>query len=51
MISYGGYTGTDWGYGVRNLVFKTPDPLDGVETWIRLEDGETRARVTLDKNY
>jgi hypothetical protein len=36
---------------VRNLLFKSADPLDGVETWIRLEDGETRARITLDKTY
>ncbi|KAG6906472.1 hypothetical protein DXG01_013799 [Tephrocybe rancida] len=48
---YGGYTGDGWGYGVRNLVFTSPDPGDGVETWIRLEAGETRARITLNKQY
>ncbi|KAF8221591.1 Metallo-dependent phosphatase [Tricholoma matsutake] len=48
---YGGYSGTGWGQGVRNLVFKSPDPAAGVETWIRLENGDTRARITLDKNY
>ncbi|KAG5726696.1 putative inactive purple acid phosphatase 16 [Termitomyces sp. T112] len=48
---YGGYTGDGWGYGVRNLVFKSSEPTDGVETWIRLEDGETRARITLNKQY
>ena len=48
---YGGYSGTGWGRGVRNIVFSTPDPTVGPETWIRLEEGETRARVTLDSNY
>ena len=48
---YGGYSGTGWGHGVRNIVFKSPNPKDGLETWIRLEAGETRARVTLDETY
>ncbi|KAJ7144450.1 hypothetical protein C8R44DRAFT_144604 [Mycena epipterygia] len=30
--------------GVRNLVFGSGDG-DGIDTWIRLEGGETRARV------
>lgn len=54
---YGGYdapVGT-WGHGVRNLLFHTPDPVTdattGVETWIRLQDGETRARIVLDGSY
>ncbi|KAG6829501.1 hypothetical protein H0H87_011234 [Tephrocybe sp. NHM501043] len=48
---YGGYTGDGWGYGVRNLHFVSPNPTDGVKTWIRLEAGETRAQVTLNKKY
>ncbi|KAF8805826.1 Metallo-dependent phosphatase [Phlegmacium glaucopus] len=48
---YGGYGQPDWGYGVRNLMFYTPDPNAGVETWIRLQEGETRARVILDDQY
>ncbi|KAJ7643115.1 Metallo-dependent phosphatase-like protein [Mycena polygramma] len=45
---YGGYDKPRWGHGVRNVVF-TPGATDGteVETWIRLEDGETRARLWL----
>ncbi|ESK86704.1 calcineurin-like phosphoesterase [Moniliophthora roreri MCA 2997] len=48
---YGGYTQPDWEYGVRNVLFSSPDPRKGVETWIRLEQGETRARIILDSNY
>uniref|UniRef100_A0A8H7XP65 Calcineurin-like phosphoesterase domain-containing protein n=1 Tax=Psilocybe cubensis TaxID=181762 RepID=A0A8H7XP65_PSICU len=48
---YGGYSSAGWGHGVRNLVFHTPDPKAGVETWIRLQEGDTRARITLDDNY
>ncbi|KAF9475416.1 Metallo-dependent phosphatase [Pholiota conissans] len=48
---YGGYSDASWGYGVRNLVFHSPDPSAGVETWIRLQAGETRARIVLDENY
>ncbi|KDQ60405.1 hypothetical protein JAAARDRAFT_605439 [Jaapia argillacea MUCL 33604] len=48
---YGGYGSPGWGHGVRNIVFSSPDPTHGLETWIRLEDGETRARVILDENY
>ncbi|KAF8962278.1 Metallo-dependent phosphatase [Flammula alnicola] len=48
---YGGYDSTGWGHGVRNLLFHTPDPKASVETWIRLQAGDTRARVTLDNNY
>ncbi|KAK7034650.1 hypothetical protein VNI00_012292 [Paramarasmius palmivorus] len=48
---YGGYGQPEWGYGVRNLLFNSSDPREGVETWIRLEQGETRARIILDRNY
>ena len=51
MCRYGGYGEPEWGYGVRNIVFRSPDPKKGVDTWIRLQDGETRARVTLDDSY
>ncbi|KAJ6567948.1 Metallo-dependent phosphatase-like protein [Mycena vulgaris] len=44
---YGGYDKEGWGHGVRNLVLASPDPQDRIETWIRLENGETRARVVL----
>ncbi|CAA7268305.1 unnamed protein product [Cyclocybe aegerita] len=48
---YGGYGQAGWGYGVRNILFHAPDPKASVETWIRLEAGETRARVFLDDEY
>lgn len=48
---YGGYDGPEWGHGVRNLLFTSPDPKRGVDTWIRLENGETRARIVLSRNY
>ncbi|KAI0711535.1 Metallo-dependent phosphatase [Earliella scabrosa] len=48
---YGGYSGTGWGHGVRNIVFRSPDPSVGPETWIRMEDGETHARIILDASY
>ncbi|KAH9939180.1 Metallo-dependent phosphatase [Amylocystis lapponica] len=48
---YGGYSSAGWGHGVRNIVFSSPNPTDGLESWIRLEDGTTRARVVLDANY
>ena len=36
---------------MRNIVFRSPDLKKGVDTWIRLQGGETRARVTLDDTY
>ncbi|KAI5121439.1 hypothetical protein M0805_006200 [Coniferiporia weirii] len=48
---YGGYSSDGWGHGVRNIMFSSPDPRGPLDTWIRLEGGETRARVTLDANY
>jgi hypothetical protein len=51
LCRYGGYTGHGWGHGVRNILFQSPDPSVGLITWIRLEDGETRANVTLDRNF
>ncbi|KAL5498723.1 hypothetical protein ACEPAH_2078 [Sanghuangporus vaninii] len=48
---YGGYSGVGWGHGVRNIIVQSPDPSSALDTWIRLEDGETRARVLLDQNY
>ncbi|KAI0353413.1 Metallo-dependent phosphatase [Trametes cingulata] len=40
-----------WGHGVRNVVFRSPKPSVGPETWIRMEDGETHARIVLDSSY
>jgi hypothetical protein len=48
---YGGYSSAGWGHGVRNIVFPSADPTSGLATWIRFEDGHTRARVTLDSSY
>ncbi|KAF8877188.1 hypothetical protein BD779DRAFT_1558550 [Infundibulicybe gibba] len=48
---YGGYDGVGWGHGVRNIQFSSANPQAGPETWIRLEDGETRARITLNQHY
>ncbi|KAI0711211.1 Metallo-dependent phosphatase [Earliella scabrosa] len=48
---YGGYTRDGWGHGVRNIVFRNPDPRVGPETWIRMEDGQTHARIILDRSY
>ncbi|RPD65266.1 Metallo-dependent phosphatase [Lentinus tigrinus ALCF2SS1-7] len=48
---YGGYSSPGWGHGVRNIVFRSPDPKVGPETWIRMEDGETHARIIMDSSY
>ena len=48
---YGGYSSAGWGHGVRNIVFRSPDPKVGPETWIRMEDGETHARIIMDQSY
>ncbi|KAI0764830.1 Metallo-dependent phosphatase [Fomes fomentarius] len=48
---YGGYSSQGWGQGVRNIVFRSPNPKVGPETWIRMEDGETHARIVLDSSY
>jgi len=48
---YGGYGDASWGYGVRNLLFSSADPTVGVQTWIRLEEGEVRANITLGAQY
>ncbi|TFK83619.1 Metallo-dependent phosphatase [Polyporus arcularius HHB13444] len=48
---YGGYSSTGWGHGVRNIVFRSPNPKVGPETWIRMEDGETHARIIMDSSY
>ncbi|KAI0367223.1 Metallo-dependent phosphatase [Pilatotrama ljubarskyi] len=48
---YGGYSSAGWGHGVRNVVFRSPKPSVGPETWIRMEDGETHARIVLDSSY
>ncbi|KAF5348475.1 hypothetical protein D9756_009595 [Leucocoprinus leucothites] len=47
---YGGYGEPEWGYGVRNVVFHSSSDggLPKVESWIRLEEGATRAHVWLD---
>ncbi|KAJ4482613.1 Metallo-dependent phosphatase-like protein [Lentinula aciculospora] len=48
---YGGYGDPSWGYGVRNLVFSSTDPKAGIQTWIRLEEGDIKANVTLNADY
>ncbi|KAI0746576.1 Metallo-dependent phosphatase [Daedaleopsis nitida] len=48
---YGGYSSPAWGYGVRNIVFKSPNPSIGPETWIRMEAGDTHARIILNSSY
>ncbi|KIJ63670.1 hypothetical protein HYDPIDRAFT_29460 [Hydnomerulius pinastri MD-312] len=48
---YGGYSGQGWGRGARSLLFRSAVPGDGIETYIILEDGTTRARVVLDEEY
>lgn len=51
MFRYGGYSSAGWDHGVRNFVFSSSDAVVAPETWIRLENGTTRAHVTLDNNY
>ncbi|KAG2003214.1 phosphatase DCR2 [Coprinopsis cinerea AmutBmut pab1-1] len=48
---YGGYSKDGWGHGVRNFVFRDANPRSPIDTWIRLEEGEIRAKVVLDDNY
>ncbi|KAJ6483253.1 Metallo-dependent phosphatase [Mycena sanguinolenta] len=43
---YGGYDKPGWGQGVRNVRFSS----NRVETWIRLEGGETRAHLVLNED-
>ncbi|KAJ2982618.1 hypothetical protein NUW54_g10728 [Trametes sanguinea] len=48
---YGGYSSAGWGHGVRNVVFRSPNPSIGPETWIRMEDGSTHAQIIMDDSY
>ena len=54
---YGGYGDTEWGYGVRLFEFKPEDKRGNtgrnwrVKTWIRLEEGETRAKMDLGRVF
>ncbi|KAI0659004.1 Metallo-dependent phosphatase [Cubamyces menziesii] len=48
---YGGYSSAGWGHGVRNVVFRSPNPSVGPETWIRMQDGETHAHIIMDDSY
>ncbi|KAF8648134.1 hypothetical protein AX16_006384 [Volvariella volvacea WC 439] len=48
---YGGYDREGWGHGVRNLVFRSPDPRDDIDTWIRFEDGTKGAEIVLNDGY
>ncbi|CDO73906.1 hypothetical protein BN946_scf185016.g63 [Trametes cinnabarina] len=48
---YGGYSSAGWGHGVRNVVFRSPNPDVGPETWIRMEDGSTHAHIVMDDSY
>ncbi|KZV79965.1 Metallo-dependent phosphatase [Exidia glandulosa HHB12029] len=49
---YGGYGQAEWGYGVRMFKFAPgSDVRRSVDTWIRLEEGEVRAKVRLDATY
>ncbi|THU96983.1 Metallo-dependent phosphatase [Dendrothele bispora CBS 962.96] len=48
---YGGYGEPEWGYGVRNILFTSPKADADVETWIRLEEGQERARVVLGPDF
>ena len=46
---YGGYG--DLVRGGRQILLHEDNLVDGTETWIRLEDGLTQARVTLNTTY
>ncbi|KAF8526589.1 Metallo-dependent phosphatase, partial [Hysterangium stoloniferum] len=48
---YGGYGSPDWGHGVRDFIFHVNNITEGVDSWIRLEDGTKRAIVRLDKDF
>lgn len=48
---YGGYSSKGWGRGARILLLHSSFPHDGIETYILLEDGSTRAKVTLNEGY
>lgn len=51
MSRYGGYSSPGWGHGVRTIVFNSTAPLDGLETYILMENGTSHARVVLDEHY
>ncbi|KAG9307965.1 Metallo-dependent phosphatase [Chiua virens] len=48
---YGGYSGPGWGRGVRTMIFNSTAPLDGIETYILMENGTSHARVLLDEHF
>lgn len=48
---YGGYSDPKWGRGVRSIVFHSTAPLEGIETYVMMEDGTSHARVILDEFY
>lgn len=48
---YGGYSSPTWGRGVRSIIFRSPAPLEGLETYIMMENGTSHARVILDEYY
>lgn len=51
MSRYGGYSGPKWGRGVRSIVFHSSAPLEGIETYVMMEDGTSHASVILDEYY
>lgn len=51
VLRYGGYSGPNWGRGVRSLVFPSAVPLEGVETYIMMENGTSHAKVILDEHF
>jgi len=48
---YGGYNGPNWGRGVRSLALHSAAPLEGIETYIMMENGISHAKVILDEHY
>ncbi|KAF8644827.1 hypothetical protein AX16_008245 [Volvariella volvacea WC 439] len=48
---FGGYDREGWGHGVRDLVFRSANPRDGIDTWIRFDNGTKSAQIVLDDSY
>ncbi|KAL4247635.1 Metallo-dependent phosphatase-like protein [Abortiporus biennis] len=50
---FGGYSSAGWLHGIRSFVLNTTvtDVKAGIESYVLVEDGTTRDRVFLDRNY
>lgn len=48
---YGGYNGSGWGWGVRDLVFEQFDTITSMKTWIRMENGDVKGFLNISDTF